>query len=176
LRHGLGIVAAASVLATGRLVGLYNLALGAAIAGRLAAFLGLNHVGVIDASGLGALRPGGLLDSAVLAAVAYGLAAFQCLGLVEEPGTSHPGAFIFGGLADLGIIAAPARRRLEAVPVSLVVRGVVAALCRASLAHALAFGIFRCQAVIAVAGAIEELGLGAALGRTGSTERRGILV
>jgi hypothetical protein len=106
LRHGLGIVAAASVLATGRLIGLYDLALGAAIAGRLAAFLGLNHVGVIDASDLGALRPGERGDIAILAAVAQGLAAFLGLNHVVVIDACRLGTLRPGGLIDIAVPAA----------------------------------------------------------------------
>jgi hypothetical protein len=69
-----------------------------------------------------------VVDLAIQTAVSSRLAEFHCLRLIGGPEASYPGALTFGGLEDFFVGAAPAFRLAVAIPILLVVWGVVAAL------------------------------------------------
>ena len=148
---------------------LADLAVRAAPARRLAGSHRLGLVGgPVVTSPLGTLILGGLGELAVPAAPACRLAGSYCLGLGSVPGASHLGTLSLGGLRDLAdlagqaLLAAIAYRFAVAIPVFLVVRGVVAALLRAFLGEPTACCLFRFQAVVA------------ALGHSANSGRQGI--
>jgi hypothetical protein len=128
-------VAVASGLETSNLVGLDDLAFDAAPARRLAAFHRLDLAGrPVGASQLETLRFGSrVVDLTIYTAVSFRLAGFYCLGLVDGPEAFYPGALTSGGLVDIAVRATPAFRLAVAIPILLVVRGIVAARIRASL-------------------------------------------
>ena len=114
---------------------------------------GLGLGGVTCASHLGTSIRGSLSVPPACAAPARLPAGFACLGLSSIIGTSRLGTLFLGSLDDLTVMAAPDRGRLAvAIPILLLIWGVVTGLIQAFLGIPTLRRFSRPQTGVAIAG------------------------